>query len=334
MQSRNAQMTHATMIPTHPRFNRVVAFEVSKQTLVVHMLPADRQRTIANTLSAVRRLLGAEIGKDSGPLLVVCEATGGYERHVLAAATALGLACHRAHGSRVRSFANYLGLAAKTDRIDARMLALYGLKTDRLRLYQPPAPEQLALRALKARRDEIQQMLIAETNRLEHATHAVVAKSLKAHTRALKAALAKLEAEIAALVRASSALARKAKLMQSVIGVGPITAATLLAYLPELGRLTRGEAARLTGLAPIARDSGKTSAPRHIEPGRAAVRRTLYMAAVVAMRFNPVLRIFAHRLKARGKSFKVVVTAVMRKLVVILNAILRDDQPWKHAKAA
>jgi transposase len=327
-------MTHATMIPTHSRFNRVVAFEVSKDRLVVHILPADRQRTIANKLSAIHRLLRLEAGAGDDKVLVVCEATGGYERHVLVAAAKLGLACHRAHGSRVRSFANYLGLAAKTDRIDARMLALYGLKTDRLRLYQRPAPEQLALRALKARRDDIQQMLIAETNRLEHADHAVVARSLKSHIRSLRTAFAKLEGEIAALLRATSWLARKAKLMQSVVGVGPITAATLLAYVPELGQLTKGEAARLTGLAPIARDSGKTSAPRHIEPGRAALRRTLYMAAGIAMRFNPVLRTFAARLKARGKPYKVVVTAVMRKLVVILNAILRDDQPCKHAKPA
>jgi transposase len=322
------------MIPTHSRFNRVVAFEVSKENLTVHSLPADRQRTIANKLSAIRRLLQAEIGKGEGPLLVVCEATGGYERPVLAIATEMGLPCHRAHGARVRSFANYLGLAAKTDRIDARMLALYGLKTDGLRLYQRPAAEQQALRALKARRDEIQQMLIAETNRLEHASHLVVARSLKAHIRSLRTALAKFEAEIAALLRATSWLARKAKLMQTVIGVGPVTATALLAYLPELGRLTKGEAARLTGLAPIAKDSGKSSAPRHVEPGRAAVRRTLYMAAGIAMRYNPTLSAFAARLKARGKPFKVVVTAVMRKLVVILNAILRDDQPCKHAQAA
>ncbi len=327
-------MTQATMIATHSRFNRVVAFEVSKDKLVVHLLPSDRRRTIANKPSAIERLLRREAGEGDDELLVLCEATGGYERHVLAAAAKLELACHRAHGSRVRSFANYLGLAAKTDRIDARMLALYGLKTDRLRLYQPPAVEQLALRALKARRDEIQQMLIAETNRLEHADHAIVAKSLKAHIRSLRAALAKLEAEIAALLHATSWLARKAKLMQSVIGIGPITAATLLAYLPELGNLTKGEAARLAGLAPIARDSGKASAPRHIEHGHAAVRRTLYMAAGIAIRFNPQLAAFALRLRARGKPFKVIVTAVMRKLVVILNAILRDDQPWKHAKTA
>ena len=331
-------MTHPTMIPISSPFNHVVAFEVSKETLVVHALPADKQGMIANKLATVRRRLSAEIRENSqkglAPLLVVCEATGGYERHVLRAASELGLACHRAHGSRVRSFANYLGLAAKTDRIDARLLALYGLRTEGLRLYAPPAPEQLALRALKARRDEIQQMLIAETNRLEHANHTSVATSLKTHIRALKAALAKLEAEIAALLRATSWLARKARLMQSVVGVGPITAATLLAYLPELGGLTRGQAARLAGLAPIAKDSGKTSAPRHIEPGRVAVRRTLYMAAGIAMRFNPVLRTFAARLKARGKPFKVIVTAVMRKLVVILNAILRDDEPCRHAKTA
>ena len=327
-----------TMIATRPEFNHIVAFEVSKASLVVHMLPGDRQGSIANAPQAVRRLLRAEIKRNAkaglGPVLVVVEATGGYERHVLDAALDLGLACHRAHGLRVRFFARYLGLIAKTDRIDARVLAAYGLKTERLRLFEPLKPEEQALKDLQARRAEIQQMLIAEGNRLEHARLASVVRSIKTHIAGLRKAFDVLEAEIATLIRTHESLARKARLMRSVIGVGPVTAATLLANMPELGSLTKGEAARLAGLAPINRDSGKLSAPRHIEAGRAVVRRCLYMAALVALQHNPVLTAFASGLRARGKPFKIIITAVMRKLVVTINAILRTQEPWKHAKPA
>jgi transposase len=185
------------MNPTHSSFNHIVAFEVAKEKLVVHVLPGDEQRVIGNRPSAVKRLLCAQAVRNRkaklGALLVVCEATGGYERHVLEATQQLGLACHRAHGARVRFFANYLGLAAKTDPIDARVLALYGLKTEELRLYAPPAPEVKALRALKARREEIQEMLFAETNRLDPATHRSVLASLKMHVRSLKTVPAALD---------------------------------------------------------------------------------------------------------------------------------------------
>ena len=177
-------------------------------------------------------------------------------------------------------------------------------------------------------------MMIAEANRLEHARHASVVRSLKSHLAALKKAFDGFEKEIAGLIAACPVLARKTKLMRSVKGVGIVTAATLLAFMPELGTLSKGEAARLAGLAPMNRDSGRLSGPRHVEAGRAAVRRTLYMAALVAMQTNANLRGFAEALKTRGKPFKVVVTAVMRKLIVILNAILRTGQPWRYAQAA
>ncbi|HYD82616.1 MAG TPA: IS110 family transposase [Opitutus sp.] len=313
-----------------PRFNRVIAFEVAKQSLVVHALPEDRQRRIANTAGAVRKLLRTAIESGDGQILVVCEATGGYEKHVLAEACALGLACHRAHGARVRHFAKFMGAAAKTDAIDGRMLALYGQNAQNLRLYRPPAIEQKAVRALKSRRDELLQMMIGETNRIEHADHASVRASLRTHVRILKLQLARIERELAQIIDETPRLAEQARLMQSVKGVGSETAAAIIAYFPELGSLSKGQAARLAGLAPIARDSGKASAPRHIEPGRAALRRTLYMAAVAAIRFNPGLRAFAAKLKAKGKPFKLIAAAVMRKLVVILNAVLASGEPTRQ----
>jgi transposase len=326
-----------TMSPTQTAFNHVVAFEVSKHELVVHELPSDTQCSIANEPKAVRRLLRAKIKEHRShldALLVVCEATGGYERHVLEACVELGLACHKAHGARVRHFAKYLGLIAKTDPIDARVLALYGLRTEGLRLYQPPSAEESALKELQARRNDLMVMLNAEGNRLEHARQASVIRSLKAHIASLRKALKALEAEIAALVRKNESFARKVRLMRSLKGVGPVTAVTVLTGMPELGTMAKGEAACLAGLAPINRDSGKSSGPRHIEAGRAAVRRCLYMAALVALQCNPVIKAFAASLKARGKPFKVIITAVMRKLLVILNGILRTGEPWKHAKTA
>jgi transposase len=232
----------------------------------------------------------------------------------------------------MRHFAQYRSRLAKTDRIDARVLALYGRHTPDLRLYTPPNPEIVALQDLKVRRDQVQQMLIAESNRLEHARHAAVTRGLKAHIASLRKALATLEAEIAAHIAASEALARKVRLMRSLKGVGPATATTLLACMPQLGTLRKGEAACLAGVAPIANDSGKSHGPRHIKAGRAAVRTALYMAALVAMQHNPVMRNFAASLRQNGKPFKVAITAVMRKLIVTLNAILRSGQPWRHAQ--
>ena len=202
----------------------VVAFEVSKHQLVVHMLPADRQCTIANTPAAVRRVLSAELRHNQraglGAMLVVCEATGGYETHVLEAAVELGIEAHKAHGSRVRYFAKYRGLKAKNDPIDARLIALYGQQTENLVRYQPLGDDIKALRALQERRQDLIVILQGERNRLEHVTNAAVLRSLKASIRALARALAAIEAEIAELLAREDALARKAQLMRTVPGVG------------------------------------------------------------------------------------------------------------------
>lgn len=311
-------------------FQHIIAFEIAKNGLVLHCLPVDRQEAIANTAVAVRRVLRREMRLNAktgyGAMLVVCEATGGYERHVLAEATALGLCLHRAHGARTRYFARYLGLA-KTDPIDARMLALYGRDTPNPRLYTPPEPQQAALAALRKRRDDLKVMLGMETNRLQQASQFKVVASIKASMRALGKDLASLEDEIEKLIEGSPALHRKAKLMQSLKGIGPATAAACLAYLPELGSFTKGQVARIVGLAPIANDSGKASLPRHIAGGRAVMRQALYMAAIVAITYNHKFKAYAKGLRQRGKPPKLIITAVMRKLIVTLNAILRDGQP-------
>lgn len=319
-----------SMNRTEPQFNHIVAFDVSKAELVVHTLPADRQQTIANTPAAIRRLLKAEQRQNHklgiGPLLVVCEATGGYEQDVLTQAATLGLAIHRAHGSRTRLFARFNGKTAKTDAIDARLIACYGL-TPGLVLYDPPSPEQAALRQLRRRRDEIQTMLRMELNRSEHASLKRLSISLNRHQAWLQNELDAIQAEIQALIETSPELNRKATLMRSLKGVGPHTAAAILAYLPEIGSLSKPTVAAIAGLAPIANDSGQHKARRHIAGGRANLRASLYMAALVARYRNPTIKAFAQTLKARGKPNKVILTAIMRKLIVILNAIVKSGQP-------
>jgi transposase len=316
----------------------VVAFEVSKHQLVVHTLPADAQCTIPNTPAAVRRVLAAELRHNRraglGAMLVVCEATGGYEEHVLATAASLGIEAHQAHGTRVRHFARYKGLKAKNDPIDARVIALYGLQTENLVRYQPPSEDLKALRALQERRHDLIVMLQAEKNRLEHVSNASVLRSLRALLRLLSGTLAAIETEISQLLARSASLARKAELMRTVPGVGPVVTSTLLAHMCELGTLPRGRPAALAGLAPYDDDSGQKKGRRRIQAGRSAVRRCLYMAALVAVRVCPQLRAYADRIKARGKPFKLAITAVMRKLIEIINAVLADGQPCRYARPA
>lgn len=320
------------------RPDHVVAFEVSKRQLVIHTLPADRQCTIPNTPKAIRRVLMAEIKHNRqarlGAMLVICEATGGYESHVLDVAVELALDVHKAHGTRVRHFAKYQGLKAKNDPIDARLIALFGLQTENLVRYRPPSAAVKALRALQERRDDLTVMLQAETNRLEHASNAHVLKSLKTSMAAIAKALDAIEAEIAVLLKSEQAIARKAQLMRTVPGVGPVVAATMIAHVPELGTLTRGQVAALAGLAPFDDDSGQKKGRRHISAGRSAVRRCLYMAALAAIRTCLHLRDYAARIKARGKPFKVAITAVMRKLIVIINAVLASQSPCNYTRAA
>jgi transposase len=322
-----------TDLPDH-----VIAFEVAKRSLVVHTLPADKQLTIANTAAAVRRVLMAELKHNRraqlGAMLVLCEATGGYEAHVLEVAVELGIAAHKAHGTRVRHFAKYKGLKAKNDPTDARLIALYGWQTENLVRYQPPSPELKDLRALHQRRDDLKTMLQAEANRLEHASNPHVLRCLQASMEVLATALRTIEAEIAALLRKEQALARKAELMRTVPGVGPVVATTLLVHMPELGTLPRGRPAALAGLAPYDNDSGERRGHRSIDAGRSAVRRCLYMAGLVAIRVCPHFRDYAARIRGRGKPFMVAITAVMRKLIATINAVLASQEPCRYAKAA
>lgn len=319
-------------------YNHIIAVDVGKKHLEVLIQPDARRLTIANQRAAIAKLLDRERrtnqSRDLGPMLVICEATGGYELDLLDQADARSIACHRAHGRRVRDFARAMGRNAKTDAIDTDLLARFAQKSDNLTLYKTPSPAQKHLTQLVTRRSQILDMRVAEMNRLEHARVPRVHKSIRRQIAWLGEEKQAIDKEIKATIKADSELAHKAKLLNSFKGVGPATIATLLAYLPELGELSKGEVAAITGLAPFNNDSAKSNKPRHIHAGRGQVRSCLYMAALVAMRHNPTIKAFFQRLTQNAKTFKVAMTAAMRKIITILNAIIKSDQPWKHAKTA
>ncbi len=264
--------------------------------------------------------------------LIVLEATGGYEAPIAAALATAGLPVAVVNPRQVRDFARAVGRLAKTDRVDAQVLALFGARVQ-------PAPRPLPdeatqqLEAVLLRRRQLLEMLHAERQRLPRARGREVRRNLRAHIRWLERSLIDTDATLESLIQASPLWRVQDHLLQSVPGVGPTLARTLLAQLPELGHLDRRQIAALVGLAPLARASGTQRGPRHCWGGRPALRSVLYMAALVAARWNPVLRVFYRRLRAAGKPAKVALVAVARKLLTILNAMLRDQRPWQSIYA-
>lgn len=320
------------------QFKHVLAFEVAKAELVTKVLPSGRQIRIPNTSEAVRNLIKQEqkanARLDLGPLLVICEATGSYDRHILEAAAALGVACHRAHGSRMRAYARYRGRRAKTDPIDVGLIAEFGRDTPGLAQWQKPSAAQEELKALVSRRSELNQALGAERTRLQQTTNKAIIASLRRQIRSLEKEIETIEAALERLVAETEKFDVDVRLMRSVIGIGFISAVSVLAYLPEIGRVGRGTIAAIAGTAPYDNASGARDGTRHIAGGRKDIRNVLFMAGVAAMRFNPHLSDLAARIKAKGRPPKVAITAVMRKLLVILNAVVRDGRPCMMPSAA
>jgi transposase len=263
-----------------------------------------------------------------GPtVLVVLEATGGFERTVVGALAAAGLAVAVVNPRQVRDFARATGTLAKTDRIDASILARFA---EAVRPAPKPLPDReiRALQAMVARRRQLLGMLAAENNRLSSAAKPV-ARRIKAHIGWLEKELSRTERDLEAAIESSTVLGENEELLRSVPGVGPVLARTLLAGVPELGTLTHKRLAALVGVAPLNRDSGTLRGHRSVWGGRADVRAALYMGALVAARRNPVVREFYERLLAGGKPKKVALVACMRKLLSILNAILKHRTPWR-----
>lgn len=293
----------------------VIGIDVASRELV---LCADQVTRLANTPAAVRAFLRA---LPAGALLV-CEATGGYERTLVAEAQALGQPIHVANPRRVRDFARSLGRLEKTDPVDAEVIRRYG---EALRpAPTPPVPlAQAQLRELVDLRHDLGEEQTRWSNRLAHTTH-VSQALIHRRLRALARELAAVERQIEQHLGAHPTLQDKIQTLCLVPGVGLTTAAVVLAHLAELGRLNRRQAAKLAGLAPLNHDSGAQRGQAHIAHGRAALRKALYCAAVVAARWHDELRPFYQRLRARGKPAKVALVAVARKLLLILNALLKD----------
>lgn len=265
------------------------------------------------------------------PALIVLEATGGYEREVVATLVAAGLRAVVVNPRQVRAFAKATGQLAKTDRIDADVLALFAERVQPA--WRPLADDATTdLAAVLLRRRQLSDMLTAEKNRLGLARRAVRA-SLKKHIAYLERELRITESDLREQIEASAVWRVNDEVMQSAPGVGAVTSQTLLAELPELGRLGHKQMNALVGVAPMAAESGTSRGKRAITGGRARVRQVLYMATLVATRHNPVIRQFYMRLVAAGKPKKVALVACMRKLLTILNAMVRDQKPWTAATA-
>ena len=262
------------------------------------------------------------------PALVVLEATGGFERPVAAALAALGFAVAVVNPRQARNFARATGRLAKTDRIDAQSLARFA---GAVRPMPRPVPDEEArvLGEILCRRRQVVGMLTAEKNRLLTATAKAVKKRIEAHVRWLEKELERTDRDLDGTIEESPAWRKNEELLRSVPGVGPVLARTLLAELPELGTLAPKQLAALVGVAPLNRDSGVLRGKRAIWGGRSGVRAALYMGALAATRFNPAVKAFYGRLLATGKPKKVALVACMRKLLLILNAMLRNRTPWR-----
>lgn len=307
-----------------------VGIDVSKDHLDVHVRPTGEAFRAAadepGVAATVARVAAA------GPAAVVLEATGGYEAPLAAALAAAGLPVVVVNPRQARRFAEATGRLAKTDRLDAAALAHFA-EAVRPPVRPLPDADTQALAALVGRRRQLLDMRTAERNRLPLAAPAV-ARGIRAHVAWLDRQLDRVGRELAAAVQASPVWRAKDDLLQSVPGVGPVVSHTLLTELPELGTLSGRRIAALAGVAPVAHDSGRRSGARRIAGGRAGVRATLYMAGLSAVRHNPPLRAFYTRLRAAGKAVKVAQVAAMRKLLVTLNAMLRENRPWDPAVVA
>jgi transposase len=297
-----------------------VGIDVSKARLDVHVLPSGEAFALGNDPPGISALCARLAGL--GPVLVVLEATGGLQERAAAALAAEGLPVAVVNPRQVRDFARSLGRLAKTDRLDATVLAEFAA---RVRPEPRPLPDaaRQALIDLVTRRRQLVEMRATEKARRAQIAPAL-RPGLDAHLAWLSQAIDALDHDISGALRQSPLWRVEHDLLAQVPGIGPVSCATLLAKLPELGRLSRRKIAALAGLAPINRDSGTMRGRRTIQGGRAEVRATLYMATVAAIRCNPAIRAFHQRLTAAGKPAKLAITACMRKLLTLLNAILKS----------
>ena len=304
-----------------------IGIDVSKATLDIAVSPGEHAWSVDNTEAGIEELI-ARLRHFGTPKIVLMEATGGFERRPLVMLGAAGLPVTAINPRNVRDFAKSIGLLAKTDRVDAKALAFFAEKI------QPPCrplpdAQTRALQDIIVRRRQMVDMLTAERNRLAIVENPKVKRELLQHIAWLKKRIHVVDHDLDTTIKNSPAWQPKSDLLKTVPGVGPVTTSTLLALLPELGTLTNKQVAALAGLAPFNRDSGTIRGRRCIWGGRASVRNVLYMATLAATRFNPTIRAFYQHLCKLGKLRKVALVAAMRKLLTILNAMVRDQTPWR-----
>jgi transposase len=307
-----------------------VGIDIAKAQLDIAVRPSGEHWTAPPDEAGIAALVGRLVAL--GPTLVVLEATGGREVGLVAALVAAGIPVAVVNPRQVRRFAQAVGQLAKTDALDAQLLARFA---DVVRPDPRPVPDAQAqqLSALLARRQQLVAMLTAERQRFPMAVPAVQVR-IRSHIHWLEAELAAVDGQLQTAVQGSPAWREREDLLRSVPGIGPTTALTLLAELPELGTLDRTAIAALVGVAPLACDTGTLRGRRIVWGGRARVRSALYMATLVATRHNPVIRAFYTKLCTAGKPKKVALVACMHKLLLILNAILRQGSPWSVPAAA
>jgi len=302
-----------------------VGIDVSKDRLDVAVLGEEHGWQVDNTQAGIANLV--QPMQALQPELIVVEATGGYQRGVVEALFHAGLCVAVVNPARVRQFARACGLLAKTDKLDARVLAVFGQRVQPRR-YEGKSQAEKELSALLVRRKQLEEMLKAEQNRLR-----TIAPSLRGSVERMIAVLKeekkRLDEQIHEAMKQQKAWQEQSEILRSAPGVGPVTTATLLAELPELGKMDRKKIAALVGVAPMSYDSGRKRGYRKTKGGRGEVRSVLYMATLVATRRNPVIRTQYQHLLKRGKEKKVALTACMRKFLTILNAMQRDQQPFR-----
>jgi transposase len=308
-----------------------VGIDVAKRQLDVAQRPTGERWTVTNDVGGIAGLV-ERLRATPGVTLIVLEPSGGYEMSVVAALGAAQLPVVVVNARQVRDFARAVGKLAKTDAIDAAVLAQFA---EAVRPERRPLPDEVTqeLHGWLARRRQLLEMVLAEEQRLAM-TAPGIRPQIQQHVEWLRRQLHDVDQALRAMIRRSPVWREQEDLLRSVPGVGPVLATTLLADLPELGRLDRKQIAALAGLAPLNWDSGQHRGTRHIWGGRAPLRATLYMATVAAVRCNPIIHAFFTRLCAAGKPKKVALIACMRKLLTILNAMLKHRAAWKPARAA
>jgi transposase len=308
-------------------FSQFVGVDVSKATLDFALVDEKKVVSIKNTEKQIVSQLIAII-TDRSSTIVVLEATGGYEDRLVTVLHQHNIAVAVVNPRRVRDFAKGIGMDAKTDPIDARAIARYG------QIVQPAAQmakseEDKKLKVLVERRRQLLGLVSQEHNRLQQTADPEIQDYIRQSLETLQKQIKTIDQRLQECLKANTENARKIEIITSVKGLGPVAVATFLAELPELGELNRGQIAKLVGVAPMNRDSGQTSGYRRTIGGRSYVRRILYMGTLVATRFNPRIKAFYRRLLRKGKAKKVALTAAMRKLITILNTLVKNDVLWK-----